>query len=146
MHIVRGDRRVRSRREAAAVARALHHWAKTGPPAAPISAGGRRRSWPLAVPVAALAAAALRRRWVAEDAFINFRVVAVTRRGRQPFAFNPGERVEAGTSPLWVAALVGLDAALGRFVALERLSLGAGLGLSVLGLAAATAASARLLR
>jgi arabinofuranosyltransferase len=93
-----------------------------------------------------LATAAWRRRWVTEDAFINFRVVAVTRHGRQPFAFNRGERVEATTSPLWLAALVGLDASLGRFVTLERLALGAGLGLSVLGLASATAAAARLAR
>ena len=112
----------------------------------PIRPGGRRRSWELAVPVAVLAVAAWRRRWVTKDAFINFRVVAVTRHRRQPFAFNPGERVEAGTSPLWLATLVVLDAALGRFVALEWLALGAGIGLSLLGLAAATAASARLVR
>ncbi|TKK89222.1 hypothetical protein FDA94_09770 [Herbidospora galbida] len=108
--------------------------------------GGHRRSWELAVPVAVLAAAGWRRRWATEDAFINFRVVAVTRHGRQPFAFNRGERVEAATSPLWSAMLVGLDATLGRYVALEWLAVGAGLGLSVLGLAAATAASARLVR
>lgn len=107
---------------------------------------GGRRSWELAVPVAVLAVTAWRRRWVTEDAFINFRIVAVTRHGRQPFAFNAGERVEAATSPLWLATLVVLDASLGRFVALERLALGAGLGLSLLGLAAATAASARLVR
>ena len=98
------------------------------------------------MPVVVLAVAGWRRRWVTEDAFINFRVVAVTRHGRQPFAFNPGERVEAATSPLWLATLVVLDATLGRFVALERLALGTGLGLSVLGLAAATAASARAVR
>ena len=107
---------------------------------------GRRRPWELAVPVAVLAVAAWRRRWVTEDAFINFRVVAVTRHGRQPLAFNRGERVEAATSPLWLATLVVLDATLGRFVALEWLALGAGFGLSLLGLAAATAASARLVR
>ena len=120
--------------------------AATDPGVLTIRPGGRRRSWELAVPVAVLAVAAWRRRWVTEDAFINFRVVAVTRHGRQPFAFNPGERVEAATSPLWLATLVVLDAALGRFVALEWLALGAGLGLSLLGLAAATAASARLVR
>ena len=93
-----------------------------------------------------LAVAAWRRRWVTEDAFINFRVVAVTRHGRQPFAFNPGERVEAATSPLWLATLVVLDRALGRFVALEWLALGAGLGLSLLGLSAAISASAQVIR
>ena len=93
-----------------------------------------------------LAVAAWRRRWITEDAFINFRVVDITRHGRQPFAFNSGERVEAATSPLWVATLVALDATLGRFVPLEKLALGAGLGLSLLGLGAATAASARLVR
>jgi arabinofuranosyltransferase len=105
-----------------------------------------RRGWELGVPVGVLAIAAWRRRWIAEDAFINLRVVDVTRRGGPPFAFNRGERVEASTSPLWVATLVGLDVALGRFVRLERLALGAGLGLSLLGLSAATGASARLVR
>ncbi|WP_066376466.1 hypothetical protein [Herbidospora mongoliensis] len=112
----------------------------------PIPPSGDRRSWELAVPAAVLAVAGWRRRWATEDAFINFRVVAVTRHGRQPFAFNRGERVETATSPLWSAMLVGLDAALGRHIPLERLAVGAGLGLSVLGLSAATAASARLVR
>jgi arabinofuranosyltransferase len=105
-----------------------------------------RRTWELAAPAALLAAAAWRRRWVTEDAFINFRVVAVTRRTRQPLVFNGGERVEAGTSPLWTAALLGMDVVAGRRVALEKLAVGAGLGLSVLGLSAATAACARLTR
>ncbi|MGW4371600.1 hypothetical protein ACWEKT_38845 [Nocardia takedensis] len=96
------------------------------------------------VPVVVLAVAGWRRRWVTEDAFINFRVVAITRKARNPFAFNANERVEAGTSPLWTATLVVLDATLGRRIPLERLALGAGMGLSVVGLAAATAASARL--
>ena len=65
--------------------------------------------WRAILVATCLAVAGWRRRWVTEDAFINFRVVAVTRHGRQPFAFNPGERVEAATSPLWLATLVVLD-------------------------------------
>jgi arabinofuranosyltransferase len=109
----------------------------------------RRRSWQrawLAVPATTLAIAAWRRRWVAEDAFINFRIVDVSRNAHRPLCFNTGERVEAGTSPLWLGVLTGLDATLGRRFRLERLAVVTGLGLSVLGLAAATAASARLAR
>jgi arabinofuranosyltransferase len=141
--IVRGYRNERPRPLTVVVLRALVGLAVTG---RRVPRGRRGRAWELAVPVVVLAIAGWRRRWVTEDAFINFRIVAVTRHGRQPLAFNSGERVEAGTSPLWLAKLVVLDAALGRFVALERLAVGAGLGLSVLGLAAATAASARLIR
>jgi hypothetical protein len=104
------------------VARALLRRAVQGRRVAPQDL--RDWSWELTVPVALLAIAGWRRRWVTEDAFINFRIVAVTRHGRQPFAFNSGERVEAGTSPLWLATLVALDAALGRFVPLERLAAG----------------------
>jgi arabinofuranosyltransferase len=44
------------------------------------------------------------RRWVSEDAFIDFRIVRHLLGGHGP-VFNVGERVEAYTSPLWVALL-----------------------------------------
>ena len=43
-------------------------------------------------------------RHVADDAVINLRVTAQLLAGNGP-VFNPGERVEAVTSPLWVAVL-----------------------------------------
>ena len=55
------------------------------------------------------------RRWTNDDGFINFRVVGNILAGHGP-VFNVGERVEAFTSPLWIALLAGLAA------------LGAGLG------------------
>src|ERR1700730_4905150 len=44
------------------------------------------------------------RRWTAEDAFIDFRVVSNLLGGHGP-VFNPGQRVEAYTSPLWILVL-----------------------------------------
>jgi arabinofuranosyltransferase len=131
---------------AATLVRSVAFQPAAGCGSASIRKSGRRRSWELAAPIVVLAVATWRRRWITEDAFINFRVVAITRRRRQPFAFNAGDRVEAATSPLWLAILVVLDAALARFVPLEWLALGAGFGLSLLGLTAASAASSRLVR
>jgi len=53
-------------------------------------------------------------RWTADDAFINFRAVRNVVAGDGP-VFNSGERVEVGTSPLWLwllalfAAVVPMD-------------------------------------
>jgi hypothetical protein len=44
------------------------------------------------------------RRWVAEDAFIDLRVVQHRLAG-QGLVYNPGERAEAHTNLLWVALL-----------------------------------------
>ncbi|HEX2184528.1 MAG TPA: hypothetical protein VHN78_03365, partial [Chloroflexota bacterium] len=54
-------------------------------------------------------------RWVAEDAFIDLRVVQHLLAGHGP-VFNLGERVEVYTNPLWVAllAVLGLPFALAR--------------------------------
>jgi arabinofuranosyltransferase len=52
------------------------------------------------------------RRWINEDAFINFRVVEQIVHGNGP-VFNAGERVEAFTSPLWLAVLVVVRAIVG---------------------------------
>jgi arabinofuranosyltransferase len=48
------------------------------------------------------------RRWTADDGFINLRVVRQLVEGHGP-VFNAGQRVEAGTSPAWIALLGLLD-------------------------------------
>ncbi|MBI5533463.1 MAG: hypothetical protein HY898_12155 [Deltaproteobacteria bacterium] len=60
-------------------------------------------------PIVLLAAQGVSRRWMHDDAFINLRVVRNLLIGNGPI-FNLGERVEVGTSPLWIAllALAGL--------------------------------------
>jgi arabinofuranosyltransferase len=66
------------------------------------------RTWPsLAIavtPVVGLLGAALARRWMDEDGFINLRIVRNVLLGFGP-VFNLDERVEAATSPLWIAVL-----------------------------------------
>lgn len=62
------------------------------------------------------------RRWTSDDGFINFRVVGNLLDGHGP-VFNVGERVEAFTSPLWIASLAGL-AALGAGLASAAAALG----------------------
>jgi arabinofuranosyltransferase len=47
-------------------------------------------------------------RWMSDDGFINLRVVRQLQAGHGP-VFNHGERVEASTSPLWVAVLTVAD-------------------------------------
>jgi arabinofuranosyltransferase len=103
------------------------------------------QTWVLLAPVIALAVGGWSHRWITDDAFINFRVVDVTLRGH-PFAFNAAERVEAGTSPLWVALLTLLRVSLGWFVELPWLAVVAGLALTIFGLAAAMAASVIVVR
>lgn len=58
----------------------------------------------LLLPAVVILVAGWSRRWVADDAFIDFRVVSNITSGRGP-VFNPGERVEVFTDPLWVAIL-----------------------------------------
>jgi arabinofuranosyltransferase len=61
------------------------------------------------LPLLLLAAMGYARRWVAEDAFIVLRVVRHVLAGHGP-VFNVAERVEAYTSPLWVALLAAAGA------------------------------------
>src|SRR4051794_33097681 len=61
-----------------------------------------------ALPVVVLIIGAWRYRWMSDDGFINLRVVRQIQAGHGP-VFNAGERVEASTSPLWVAVLTVLD-------------------------------------
>jgi len=56
-------------------------------------------------------------RWVAEDAYIDFRVVHNILSGYGP-VFNHGERVEVYTDPLWVFILA-VSSGLFRFVSVE---------------------------
>ena len=62
----------------------------------------------LFVPVLVIAWMGWQHRWTCDDAFINFRIVKQILAGHGP-VFNTGDRVEAGTSPLWLAVLAVLD-------------------------------------
>jgi len=95
-----------------------------------------------ALPVVFLLAMGWARRWVEEDAFLNFRVVEQIRAGHGP-VFNIGERVEVATSSLWLAMLT-VARTVVPVVKIEHLSVVLGLGLSALGLWWAQAGAARL--
>ncbi len=63
------------------------------------------------LPLVVLAIGAWHYRWMSDDGFINLRVVRQIEAGHGP-VFNRGERVEAGTSPLWIAILTAADVVL----------------------------------
>jgi arabinofuranosyltransferase len=88
-----------------------------------------------------LAWLAWQHRWMSDDGLINLRVVDQVMAGHGP-VFNAGERVEAGTSPLWIALLVAGDLVLP--LRLEWIAVLLGIAASLTGLAAAIAGSARL--
>ncbi len=87
-------------------------WAGTVERVARASTSARAR-WPARVvalaPVLGLLAAAIDRRWMDEDGFINLRIVRNVLHGAGP-VFNLDERVEAATSPAWIAVLALLGA------------------------------------
>ncbi len=62
----------------------------------------------IGLPLVVLAIGAWHYRWMSDDGFINLRVVRQIEAGHGP-VFNRGERVEAATSPLWVAVLTVAD-------------------------------------
>lgn len=95
----------------------------------------------LAAPIVALAIAGWANRWIFDDGFIYLRVVRQLRAGNGP-VFNEGERVEAFTSPLWVAILAVAD--LATPVRLEWIAVGLGIALSLLGITFALIAASRL--
>jgi arabinofuranosyltransferase len=102
---------------------------------------GRRRWLQVALlvaPVLVLAAGAWARHWMSDDGFINLRVVSMIKSGHGP-VFNAGERVEAGTSPLWVWTLAFADVI--TPFRLEWVAVVTGIGLSVAGVAFAIAGS-----
>src|SRR6476646_1784907 len=86
----------------------------------------------LLTPIVAIVIVAWTRRWIEEDAFLNFRVVDQIRAGHGP-VFNIGERVEITTSTLWLGILVAMKTVL-PFVSLEYLSIAGGLVFTSLGL------------
>ena len=81
------------------------------------------------------------RRWTTDDGFINLRVVRMLLDGHGP-VFNAGERVEAYTSPLWIAVLTVGDVLLP--VRLEYVAVVCSLALAGAGMALLCAGSARL--
>lgn len=97
----------------------------------------------LAIPLVVLALGAWHYRWMHDDGFINLRVVSQIRAGNGP-VFNAGERVEAFTSPLWVAMLLLGD--LLTPIRLEWIAVLSGLALSLGGLTMALWGSIRLQR
>lgn len=111
------------------------------------SIGGIVRRWapraPLAIPIVAVLVLGWHQRWMTDDGFIYLRIVDQVQAGNGP-VFNAGERVEAYTSPAWLAILVVAD--LGLPLQLEWIAVLLGLGLSAFGLAAAMAGSIRLAR
>ena len=99
--------------------------------------GALRRTWivraaPVYLPALIVAIGGWSHRWVDEDAFINFRILDQVFAGNGP-VFNAGERVEAATSPLWLAVLGVGRVLFGAFLRIEWISV-------VVGLAAAVAA------
>jgi arabinofuranosyltransferase len=62
----------------------------------------------LAVPALVILWCGWRHRWTADDGFINLRIVRQIVDGHGP-VFNVGERIETGTSPIWLAVLAALD-------------------------------------
>jgi arabinofuranosyltransferase len=94
--------------------------------------GLRLGSWLTWVPVVFVVGVGWSKRWVDEDAFLDFRIVDQIRAGHGP-VFNVGQRVEVGTSPLWVAMLT-IARSVVWFVHIEYLAVVLGLGLTGLGL------------
>lgn len=108
--------------------------------------GGRRLLGvlPLVIPVVVLAVMGWERRWMSDDGFINMRVVDNVFAGHGP-VFNVGERVEVGTSTLWMGILL-LGHLLTPFAEPSQFGVYGGLVASVLGLALATWASLTISR
>ena len=91
-------------------------------------------------PVFALLLGGFERRWMDDDGFINLRIVRNLLHGLGP-VFNLDERVEAGTSPLWLG-VVAILGALG--IRLEHAAVFAGIALSGAGLILAQNGALRL--
>jgi arabinofuranosyltransferase len=96
----------------------------------------------VAAPVVVLLAGAWSRRWLADDGFINLRIVEQVWAGNGP-VWNATERVETGTSPLWLALLVVVGGVL-RSAPLEWVAVVLGMAASASGLVAASMAARSL--
>ena len=99
------------------------------------------RRAPLSVPPLIVLITGFTHRTVVDDGFIYLRIVQSTVAGNGP-VFNAGERVEAYTSPAWLAVLSVGDLLLP--VRLEWLAVLLGLVLSTVGISAAMAGALRL--
>jgi arabinofuranosyltransferase len=100
------------------------------------------RLLPVYLPAALIAIGGWSHRWNNEDAFINFRIVDNLFAGNGP-VFNAGERVEAGTSPIWIGLLALGRALFGWFLAIEWIAVGLGLVTAVAAFAIAGRAALR---
>ena len=97
----------------------------------------------MALPVVVLAIGAYQHRWLTDDGFINLRIVRQMEAGHGP-VFNVGERVEAGTSILWLLWLLIADVLLP--FRLEHLAAYSGIALTLAGMTAITVAARRITR
>ncbi|MDQ6697041.1 MAG: hypothetical protein M3Z46_06235, partial [Actinomycetota bacterium] len=97
----------------------------------------------LAVPALVILIGGWIHRWTNEDAYINFRIVDQVLAGHGP-VFNTGERVEAFTSPLWLAALVVIKVTIGAVLSMEWATLIVALALATGGFAIGARATRRL--
>lgn len=77
-------------------------------------------------PTVVLVVGAWVHRFVNEDGFINFHVVQQITAGNGP-VFNPGERVEAYTSPLFIAVLTAGRLLFGWGLSLPKIAVGVGI-------------------
>lgn len=104
-------------------------------------APGRPESMPpasllgIAAALAVALATAWSRRWVSDDGAINLRIINQIKAGNGP-VFNPGERVEAATSTLWLGLLTLADAVTPFRLEWITVVLGIALAVAGLGLAA----------
>ena len=103
----------------------------------------RRRGLALAVPAATILVGGWLHRWTNEDAYINLRIVEQILAGNGP-VFNAGERVEAFTSPLWLAVLVVIRVTFGAVVPIEWATLLVTLTMTTAGFALGARTTRRL--
>jgi arabinofuranosyltransferase len=96
----------------------------------------------IVIPIVVLIFGAWQYRWMSDDGFINLRVVKQIEAGHGP-VFNQGERVEAATSPLWVAILTVADVLLP--LRLEWIAVLLGIAATVAGIALVLYGAVKLL-
>lgn len=100
---------------------------------------------PLAVPVILLAVLGACLAWMSDDGWINVRILQQTFAGHGFLVYNPGERVEAGTSTLWLLLLAGLHVLL-PWLELGVLAAATGVCLTTAALVLATLGGVRMAR
>ncbi|MDO5500313.1 MAG: hypothetical protein Q4F67_11620, partial [Propionibacteriaceae bacterium] len=100
-------------------------------------------SWLWLLPAIVVAVVAWNLRWMSDDGWINMRVVDQMLAGNGP-VFNTGERVEVGTSTLWLWLLIGVSALIPWFEP-SQLAMVLGTGLMATALVLASLGSMHLL-